>query len=193
MPWEKNFDVDDTLTRAMESFWKRGYEATSVQNLVDATGVNRASLYATYGDKRDLFLASLRKYDSDVRGRMLSQIGATETPMRAITAVFDRFIEQVREPGANWGCFLINSALERAPHDPEIASLVNRAQDDIEAFFRAMIRMGQDAGEISSDLDARQMARQTLITLMGLLVTIRSRPDEAYLVEVRDGFLNRLT
>lgn len=193
MAWEKSFDVEDTLGKVMEAFWKRGFEATSMQDLVDATGVNRASLYATYGSKRDLFAAALKKYDRDVRGRMMSQLTATETPLRAIAAVFDRFIGQVRNPGTPWGCFMINSALEQAPHDANIALLVNKAQDDIEAFLLAMIRLGQESGEISARLDPKETARQALATLMGLLVTIRSRPDEAYLTSIRDGFLNRLT
>ncbi|KUO57405.1 MAG: hypothetical protein APF78_06295 [Sphingomonadales bacterium BRH_c3] len=192
MPWEKRFDVDETLTRVMHAFWTHGYEATSMQSLVDATGVNRASLYATYGDKHDLFLAALRKYDREVRGRLLEELGASEPPARAISAVFDKFIGQVRLPQGNWGCFLINSALELAPHEPEIAAIVNDAQDDIEAFFLAMIRKGQQTGAFSASLDAADLAREALVTLLGLVVMIRSRPEEGYLLAVRDSFLKRL-
>lgn len=193
MPWEKRFDVDQTLIRAMEAFWARGFEATSMQDLVDVTGVNRASLYATYGDKRDLFLAALRKYDSGVRRRLLEELGAREPPLRAIAAVFDKFISQVTRPSGNWGCFLINTALELAPHDEEVAALVNSAQDDIEAFFLAMIRRGQHDGVVPAGIDARDLAREGLVSLLGLVVMIRSRPDEDYLCAVRDGFLARLT
>ncbi|MDZ4307219.1 TetR/AcrR family transcriptional regulator [Allopontixanthobacter sp.] len=193
MPWEKRFDIDQTLNRAMEAFWARGFEATSMQDLVDVTGVNRASLYATYGDKRDLFLAALRRYDSEVRRRLLDELGARETPPRAVAAVFDKFIRQVTQPDGNWGCFLINSALELAPHDPEIAAMVNSAQDDIEAFFLAMIRKGQQSGDFPEQLDATYLARQGLVTVLGLVVMIRSRPEEAYLHAIRDGFLSRLT
>ena len=193
MPWEKRFDVDQTLNRAMEAFWAHGFEATSMQDLVDATGVNRASLYATYGDKRDLFLAALRKYDSGVRHRLLEELAARELPLGAIAAVFDKFIDQVTRPSGNWGCFLINSALELAPHDQEVADLVNGAQDDIEAFFLAMIRKGQNQGAVSSGLDARELARAGLVSLLGLVVMIRSRPDGEYLNAIRDGFLARLT
>lgn len=192
MPWHKNFDIDKTLETAMQAFWARGYEATSMQDLVVATGVNRASLYATYGDKRDLFLASLRKYDRDVRGRLLAELGARETPGRAIAAVFDKFISQVARPQGNWGCFLVNSALELAPHDAEVAAMVNGAQDDILGFFRNMIVKGRASGEFTCRGGSEELAQQGLVTLLGLVVMIRSRPDQGYLHSIRDGYLDRL-
>lgn len=193
MPWEKNFDIDETLTRAMQAFWVHGYEATSMQDLVKATGVNRASIYATYGDKRALFITSLRKYDGDVRRRMLAELAETRTPSEAIGAVFDKFISQTSVPQGNWGCFLVNTALELAAHDDEIAELVNAAHDEIEAFFLAMIRKGQQSGAFAADRDAKPLAHQALASLLGMLVMIRSRPKEESLIAVRDGVLKTLT
>lgn len=193
MPWEKNFDIDETLTRAMQTFWAHGYEATSMQDLVTATGVNRASIYATYGDKRALFLTALRKYDGEIRRRMLAELAETKTPSEAITAVFDKFIGQTSLPRGNWGCFLVNTALELAAHDDEIAELVNVAQDEIEAFFLAMIRKGQQSDDFDPDRDAKPLAHQALASLLGMLVMIRSRPKEEFLTAVRDGVLKSLT
>ena len=193
MPWEKNFDIDVTLTRAMQTFWAHGYEATSMQDLVAATGVNRASIYATYGDKRALFLTALRKYDGEIRRRMLAELAETKTPAAAIAALFDEFIGQTTVPQGNWGCFLVNTALELAAHDHEIAELVNAAQDEIEAFFLAMIRKGQQSGAFAADRDAKPLAHQALASLLGMLVMIRSRPEEEFLTAVRDGFLKSLT
>jgi TetR/AcrR family transcriptional repressor of nem operon len=193
MPWEKNFDVDATLTKAMQAFWAHGYEATSMQDLVTATGINRASIYATYGDKRALFLSALKKYDVDVRRRMFEQLGASAPPIEAIATVFDRFIDQTDVPHGNWGCFIVNTALELAAHDSEIAELVNAAQDDIEAFFLAMIRKGQQAGEFAVGKDAKALARQALASMLGMLVMIRSRPDAEALRSIRNGVLKSLT
>lgn len=192
MPWEKRFDIDETLTRAMETFWANGFEATSMQDLVSATGVNRASLYATYGDKRELFLTSIKKYDGEIRRRMLAELAATKTPSEAIAALFDKFIAQTMQPQGNWGCFLVNTALELAAHDDELAELVNAAQDEIEAFFLAMIRKGQQSGEFDLGLDAAAAAHQALASLLGMLVMIRSRPKEAFLTAVRDSVLKSL-
>ena len=74
MPWERQFDANEVLDKAMQAFWSRGYEATSMQALVETTGVNRASLYATYGDKHALFLAALRMYDDTLRQRRLAEL-----------------------------------------------------------------------------------------------------------------------
>lgn len=193
MPWEKRFDIDETLTRAMQTFWSHGYEATSMQDLVTATGINRASIYATYGDKRALFLTALRKYDGEIRRRMLAELAETTPPAEAIASVFDKFISQTSVPQGNWGCFLVNTALELAAHDGEIAELVNAAHDEIEAFFLAMIRKGQQSGAFAADRDAKPLAHQALAALLGMLVMIRSRPKEESLTAVRDGVLKSLT
>ena len=193
MPWEKNFDIDETLTRAMQTFWAHGYEATSMQDLVTATGVNRASIYATYGDKRALFLTALRKYDGDIRRRMLAELAESKSPAQAIATLFDKFIDQTAVPQGNWGCFLVNTALELAAHDDELAEMINAAQDEIEGFFLAMIRKGQQSGEFAPDRDAKTLAHQALASLLGMLVMIRSRPKESFLVAVRDGVLKSLT
>lgn len=163
-----------------------------MQDLVTATGVNRASLYGTYGDKRDLFLTALRKYDGEIRRSMLAELAKTKTPSAAIAAVFDRFIAQANQHQGNWGCFLVNTALELAAHDEDIAALVNAAQDEIEEFFLEMIRNGQKAGEFRAAADANQMAHHGLASLLGLLVMIRSRPKEGYLNAVRDAVLKSL-
>jgi len=74
MPWTKNFDVDRTLDKAMRLFWAHGYEATSMQDLVDGMGINRGSIYSTYGDKRQLFLAALNRYDVECRKSLLESL-----------------------------------------------------------------------------------------------------------------------
>lgn len=192
MPWGKNFDVEQVLNRAMQAFWARGYEATSIQDLVNATGVNRASLYATYGDKREIFLASLKKYDSSVRSKMLSELSNADGPREAIEAVFDKFISQSSTANANWGCLITNTALELAAHDAEIARLVNAAQDDMARFFEGMIERGKITGQIDVQVDAGQLARIILAILLGLLVLLRSRPDASYLNEIKSSALSLL-
>src|SRR3989337_2583926 len=88
MPWDKNFDVRETLEKAMQTFWARGYEATSMQDLVDCTGINRGSLYATYGDKRALFVAALHRYIEWMRDELLADIAARHGPREAIRQSF---------------------------------------------------------------------------------------------------------
>ncbi len=193
MPWEKQFDVQKSLTRAMHAFWARGYEATSMQDLVIATGVNRASLYATYGDKRALFLAALKKYDGEFRSQTLREFASLDAPEQAIRGLFDMFINQIAVPANNWGCFLVNTALELAAHDGEIAELVNKAQDQIETFLLVMIRKGQAKGDFDPRHNATLLAHHALASLLGLLVMIRSRPERKYLEAVKESVIRSLS
>ena len=180
MPWEKQFNKDEALDKAMQAFWTRGYEATSMQDLVDCTGVNRGSLYATYGDKRALFLSALRSYD-ERRRRMLAELERRLHPREAIRKVFSSFIDETSETGINRGCFLTNTALELAAHDPEIKQIVSAAQEDVEGFFVRTIKRGKADGSIPGHVKPQDTASVLLASLLGVLVLVRSRPDRAVL------------
>ncbi len=191
MPWEKQFDKEATLDRALEAFWAHGYEATSMQDLVDSTGVNRASLYATYGDKRTLFRAALGRYDDD-RRRMVAHLEARYEPREAIRQLFLAFTKDIDLGGGNKGCFLTNTALELAAHDPEIRAVVAAAQVGIEAFFKRMIVAGRKAGGIAKHVDPLDASRRLLATLLGVVVLVRSRPERALLKSIIDDALSKL-
>ncbi|MEW5962740.1 MAG: TetR/AcrR family transcriptional regulator [Pseudomonadota bacterium] len=191
MPWEKQFDKQAALDKALQAFWARGYEATSMQDLVDCMGVNRGSLYATYGDKRALFLSALRSYDQ-ARRRMLAGFEARHSPRDAIRRVFQAFIEQVPEKGGSRGCFMTNTALELAAHDPEIRKIVAGAQEDVEAYFARMIRKGKASGDIAADVKVAETARGLLASLLGVLVLVRSRPDKSLLQAIMTDAMRRL-
>lgn len=192
MPWDKQFDVETVLGRAMDTFWARGYQATSMQDIVKQTGVNRASLYATYGDKHALFLAALRMYDDRQRREMLSTLEATYAPLEAIRRLYLAFAEGVDGKMGSKGCFLTNTALELAAHDRDARAIVARAQEEAEAFFARMVAQGQARGDISGTLDARDTARGLLASMLGLLVLVRSRPERDLLQSVIREVLHRL-
>ncbi|MFC3677158.1 TetR/AcrR family transcriptional regulator [Ferrovibrio xuzhouensis] len=192
MPWEKQFDVDKVLDEIMKAFWARGYEATSMQDLVDCTGVNRGSLYATYGDKHTLFLAALRMYDETVREKMLTAIEARFDPREAIRRIFLAFSEIASPRGCNRGCFLTNTALELAAHDAEARRVVAEAQMQIEAFFARMIQKGQELGDIARHIEPSETAQGLLASLAGFTVLSRSRPEPALLQAIVDDAIRRL-
>lgn len=192
MPWEKQFDVDKVLDEIMKAFWARGYEATSMQDLVDCTGVNRGSLYATYGDKHTLFLAALRMYDETVREKMLTDIEARFDPREAIRRIFLAFSEIASPRGCNRGCFLTNTALELAAHDAEARRVVAEAQMQIEAFFARMIKKGQERGDIARRIEPSETAQGLLASLAGFTVLSRSRPEPALLQAIVDDAIRRL-
>jgi TetR/AcrR family transcriptional repressor of nem operon len=192
MPWEKQFDVDQVLEKAMRAFWSRGYEATSMRDLVDRMGINRGSLYSTYRDKHALFLAALRMYDDRLRHERLAELESRHGPREAIRRLFLAFTSEVSEKGGNRGCFLTNTALELAAHDPEAGRIVAHAQREIEAFFARMIKKGQAEGEIAPNVNPAKTASGLLASLIGLAVLTRSRPERALLHSIVDDAVRRL-
>ena len=185
MPWEKQFDSDEVLGKAMQAFWAKGYEATSMQDLVACMGINRGSLYATFGDKRSLFLQALRRYDRLHRVDWVEGLCAGKAPRAAILAVFEGAIDTALRDGSRDGCLLVNTAQELSPHDPEVAAIVETALAGMEAFFRDKVRAGKETGEIPERVDPAQAGRALLGLLVGLRVLSRSRPEPALLRALR--------
>ena len=177
MPWEKQFDPDAALDKAMRAFWARGYEATSIQDLVHCMGINRGSLYATFGDKRQLFIRALHRYDSSHRQAWTDALAESQTPKEAILGAFEGAVAAALDDGPKNGCLLVNTALELSPHDAEISAIVADALAEMEAFFRTMIERGQAAGEIPARIDPVDVARTLLGLFVGLRVLARSRPE----------------
>jgi TetR/AcrR family transcriptional repressor of nem operon len=192
MPWEKQFNRDEALDKAMQLFWSRGYSATSMQDLVDAMGINRGSLYATFGDKHALFLSALRMFDERVRAQLLSNLTAEFSPREAICQLFRLFQRTAAEPNGNRGCLLTNSALELSAHDPEVATIVAQSQMQIEGFFQSRIEAAREVGEIPPGRPASELSKGLLASLLGLMVLIRSRPDPGLLGSVVDEALSRI-
>lgn len=191
MPQEKQFNKQEALGRALDAFWSRGFEATSMQDLVDCMGINRGSLYATFGDKRALFLTALKSYDEG-RRRMLAEFESRYAPRDAIRHVFLAFTRDVAEDGGNKGCFITNTALELAPHDDEVRTLVATAQEDVEQYFARMIKKGRASGDFPPHVRPADAARGLLASLLGLLVLTRSRPEKALLKTIVDEAMRRL-
>lgn len=105
----REFDVDEALARATELFWSRGYEATSVQDLVDTLGVNRASLYSTFGDKGQLFEAVLHRYGEEVNGALQRALAPPAAGAEAVRAWFKVLIEKATRSRGPRGCLMLNT------------------------------------------------------------------------------------
>src|SRR5271170_1544169 len=144
----KEFDEVTALEAAMECFWHRGYEATSVRDLGDKMGLSAPSLYNTYGDKRTLYVRALEHYLDHSARELIKRLEGSLPPKQAVR----RFIEEIIEHSVNdrerRGCFLINSALEVAPHDRELRSFVADRFGEIEAFFYRSIKAAQAQGTV---------------------------------------------
>ena len=182
MPRKKEFDVDAVLDKAMRAFWARGYEATSLNDLLECMQIQRASLYNAFGDKRTLFIETLRRYDVVYRQAEVARRVQNPSARQAILDLFRDAVTAVVEHEARNGCFLINTALELSPHDPEVAEIVSKAFHHMEQkFFCKLIEKGRANGEIDSSVPPAKTARSLLSLLIGLGVLSRSRPEKLLL------------
>ena len=184
MPRVQQFNTDYVLTRAMNLFWRQGYQATSMQELVDCMGISRGSLYNTFGGKHALFVTALRHYDKVWRTDWLAELTRSSSPRQAILDVFEAAIAVALVDGSLDGCLLINTALELSPHNDEIAAIVADAMTETEEFFRASIERAKACEEISGEVDPQRTASALLTLFIGLRVLVRSRPEEPLLRSV---------
>jgi TetR/AcrR family transcriptional regulator, transcriptional repressor for nem operon len=176
----REFDEDVVLDAAMECFWSRGYEATSVRDLIETTGLTGASLYNAFGGKRAVFRAALDRYVERSIGQRIKRCELLP-PREAIAAFFDEILRRSLNDRQRRGCMLVNSALEVAPHDPEFRKIIAAVLGGIEAFFLGCIETGQAQGTITCSMPARNVEHHLLGVLMGIRVLARVRADRALL------------
>jgi TetR/AcrR family transcriptional regulator, transcriptional repressor for nem operon len=177
----REFDETAALAAAMRCFWARGYEATSIRDLADQMGIAGASLYNAFGDKRALYRRALEYYlEQSVRERV-GRLEASLPPLAAIRAFFDEIIRRSVTDRERRGCMLVNSALEMAPHDPQLRKAVASELISIESFFRRCVEAGQSGGTILRTQSPEQLAKMLLTVLLGIRVLARSRPQQELL------------
>lgn len=180
----KAFDETKAIDRAVDCFWARGYEATSVRDLAGHMGIGGASLYNAYGGKRALFVRALARYaDRSMRER-IARLEGDGQPKEAIRAFLAEIIERSLADRDRKGCLLVNSALDVAPHDAEIGKVVAGYLDEIRAFFRRNIEAGRSAGQMPRNIDADAVSTHLLGVLLGIRVLARTLPDRALLESV---------
>ncbi len=184
MPWEKQYNEDVLLERAMQAFWARGYEATSINNLVDATGVNRGSLYAAFSGKRQIFVRALEFYDKKFREDFLGDLLATHSPKEAILAAFHSVVIAADDGNDRNGCLLINTALEMSPHDSEIEKLVSEKLKMVENFFHESLRAAKEDGSVDAKLDLEKTGHLLYSLFLGVRVITRSKPDNSVIESI---------
>jgi TetR/AcrR family transcriptional regulator, transcriptional repressor for nem operon len=180
----REFERDVVLDRAMQVFWSRGYEATSIQHLVGRMGIQRGSLYATFGDKRGLFFAAIDRYDRMVTAKLLAALEEPASGKDAICQFFRLKVELSVEPGRPRGCLVTNAAAEMAARDRGTATRVGAALARIEAAFRRAVVRAQKAGEIDPRRNARALARFLTSSAQGLSVMAKAFPDRAMLGDI---------
>jgi TetR/AcrR family transcriptional repressor of nem operon len=179
VPRTKEFETGDALDAAMQLFWRKGYAATSLRDLLDGMGIGYGSFYNAFGDKHALFLASLDRF-RELRTSWIDEV-LEDFGLGGIEEVFRRTVDGLVGFEPRRGCLLANTAVELGPHDAEVAAKISRYVRHTEAVFERAVIRAQEAGEIPADRDPRAVACFLVNTLHGLRVLARVGTDRAVL------------
>jgi TetR/AcrR family transcriptional repressor of nem operon len=181
----REFQTDQVLEDAMQQFWLRGYRATSVEDLVKATGVKPGSLYGAFrGGKRALFMGSLERYSKLVVPQKLGDLERPGASVAEIRAYFDGLVQDLLSPEGRQGCLLVNSAIELAAKDDEVAAVVRGHHARLQRCFVGALRTARRLKEVPGSIDPVGKARLLVAASQGLMVVGKANPDKEVLKEI---------
>ena len=173
----KEFDQEAVLQRALELFWERGYEATSMADLVGHLGIARASIYATFGGKHDLYVKALDRYLQARDPNLVEVLSQPGPALPAIRALVEAYAQESLCDVSRRGCMVVNAAVELMARDPHTARRVEASWDTLEIALTSALTRARAQGEIPAEKDPRALARFLLVVLQGMRVLGRAHPD----------------
>jgi len=186
----REFDKEKTLGTVMNLFWEKGFHETTLEDLTSATGLKKASLYACFGNKENLFKKALTLYSEkgpfvrlNLKGTALNRLAAFYE--HQITGVTDR-------KGQRKGCFLFNSCLEFSNKKGSLAIFVKDRSKRNETFFEALIREAMITGEISSQVDLEKITGRAYATAFTIREISKFRPEKDFLKDIADTFFKSI-
>ncbi len=175
MARSKEFNEEEALDKAMEIFWKQGYEKTSIQDLVDQMGIHRRSLYDTFGDKHSLFVQTLERYESLVAAQIRKQITEEMTTVESIRKIFELAVYSDNTNPK--GCLMVNTAVELSLLDNEVSQRIKSAFKQTENLIADLLIRGQARGEVARSFDISELARYIHNALIGVRVLVKMTAD----------------
>ena len=191
MPKSVLFDRDEVIKKVTDLFWEKGYNGTSMQDLVDVTGLNRSSIYNTFGDKFKLFNESLEYYRSFQNMLIDNAKSNTKTPKAAIELLFNGVWEQMNSTPEK-GCYLSNCATELSNTDPRIFDFLSDNKETVVKNFKSLIEDAQKIGEIDKNKKPEILANYLFSSLQGLRVTSMVDRDKQHIKGITDQILQSL-
>lgn len=181
MARHKEFNQEKIVDKAMDLFWRQGYEATSIQALVDHLGIGRGSIYDTFGSKHGLYLAALDQYQKKQGRHSFAPLAQDLPPKEAIAQVFKNLVDEALQDPDRCGCFIVNSAVELAAHDLDIESRAKQAITEMEAVLFAYLSDASAQGDLPDNRDWRIVARLLVNSILGIRVMAKINPDREIL------------
>lgn len=188
----QEFIINDVLDRAMDVFWLKGFDDASIQDLVDATGLNRGSLYNAFGDKAHLFASVMERYRALSPTRLLACAPDDASPRQLIRDFLHSLVVRADHDPDNRGCLLTNTAAGLYGCDAEMIKWVHNSFAMLEDLLTNVIERGQERGEITKDTSPRALARFLVATAQGINVTARTNPCQDTLNDIVDNTMRAL-
>ena len=166
----REFDADEALDRTMRVFWEHGYQATSVQDLMKAAGIQKQSLYGAFGDKRSLFLKCLNLYTQQTLFQIQRMLNETDSALAGIERVMQFVTRSPDSENCPAGCLMANTALELGLSDPGVADEIRRMFRGTEKMLAAAVRKAQAQGQVSKNLNSVAIAQSLANTISGIRI-----------------------
>jgi len=192
MPRVKLFDEDKVLCKAMDLFWKHGYSATSIQDLVNHLGINRASIYDTYGGKEQLFLKAFQQYRETNTKNISEFFRSEENVKQGFQQLFERTIQIAVHDGDKKGCFVVNTTTELIPGEIKIVDVLATNKSTYEQLFYEYLKNGETKGQYKKGKDLKAIANLLFILYNGLQVVSKIKPNKKELTNSLDLVLELL-
>jgi len=171
----------------MDAFWSKGFEATSMTDLCNCTGLHKGSLYQAFGDKHTLFMNALKHYADAEYHETLAVMKETNSPLENVRAVVNKICD---DASGEKGCMMINSVVELAPHDPAVkAALQGFGQQRMQAITQ-MIAKAQQAGEIRVQKSPHKLARHLMMTMAGGAAMVKGLLEPADIKETMNELID---
>jgi len=191
MPKNILFDRELVIENVTKLFWEKGYNATSMQDLVDATGLNRSSIYNTFGDKFHLFMEALTYYRANQSEQVQRLMSNGESPKEVLRMLFINIKESVEDSNNNFGCFMTKCTSELST-DPKVKPVLVENKDGMLGLFEKLIGEAQKKGEISTNNNPEILALYLFSNLQGLKVTSLLLEESSDIEEVTNHIFNSL-
>ena len=183
----REFDEEAALEAAMEAFWQKGYESTSLADLCTCTGLHKGSLYQAFGDKHALFMRSLKHYSDTEFKESAAVVLQHESPLEGIRALVREVCNYAAE---GKGCMMINSMVELAPHDPEVKKAIEYEGQRRMRVVTDLLTRAQQLGEIRADLVPERLAQQLMIGLAGSAAMVKGLITTDQVLEILDDLID---
>jgi TetR/AcrR family transcriptional repressor of nem operon len=185
------FNRDDALASAMHLFWRQGYSATSLHQLLEAMAIGRSSLYATYGDKRRLFIEALDLF-SQRNNALLDNAFNQKKPLLAVREFFMASVNNSTPSRLARGCMMVNSILELADVDPELSKHAAKRLGEVESKFQECFELAQTLGQLDKDYSAQYLAKMIMTLNQGLRVSSRKNESAKEMAKVVETTMSML-